>query len=88
MHQSLSGPGREVTVIATGSGEACGSGPARGAGRRVRNRLLINNAGAAAFSPVLENGPAAERTTAEVNAVAVATSVWLDEAIRAGETRT
>jgi hypothetical protein len=44
--------------------------------------------GAAAFSPVLENGPAAERTTAEVNAVAVATSVWLDEAIRAGETRT
>jgi short-subunit dehydrogenase len=71
MRESLSGPGREVAVI-----EADLSKPAdrERLGARAEGSaidLLINNAGASAFGPVLENGAAAERTTAEVNAVAV-----------------
>jgi NAD(P)-dependent dehydrogenase (short-subunit alcohol dehydrogenase family) len=54
-----------------GSVEGCGSGQARGTGRGFAIDLLVNDAGATAFGPVLENGPAAERTTVEVNAVAV-----------------
>ena len=71
MRESLSGPGREVAVIEADLSQPADRDRLAARAEAFAIDLLINNAGAAAFGPVLENGPAAERTTADVNAVAV-----------------
>jgi NAD(P)-dependent dehydrogenase (short-subunit alcohol dehydrogenase family) len=71
MRESLSGRAREVAVIEADLCKAADRDRLAAPGRGFAIDLLVNNAGATAFGPVLENGPAAERTTLEANAVAV-----------------
>lgn len=72
MRQRLGRPERQVAIIEADLSDAADRERLAARAEEFAIDLLINNAGAAAFGPVLENDPAAERTTAEVNAVAVA----------------
>lgn len=71
MRESLARPKREVAIIAADLANAADRERLAARAEEFAIDLLINNAGTAAFGPALENGPAAERATAEVNAVAV-----------------
>ena len=72
MSKGLSRPGREVAVVEANLSNAADRERLAARAEAFAIDLLINNAGVGVFGPVLENEPAAERTTAEVNAVAVA----------------
>lgn len=71
MRDALRRPGREVAIIEADLSSAADRERLAERAEEFALDLLINNAGTAAFGPVLENEPAAERATAEVNAVAV-----------------
>jgi uncharacterized protein len=71
MRESLSGAEREVAVVEADLSDPADRERLAARAEALAIDLLINNAGVGAFGPVLENGAAAERTTAEVNTVAV-----------------
>ena len=71
MRERLDRPGREVAILEADLSSAADRERLAARAEQFAIDLLINNAGSAAFGPVLENEPAAESTTAEVNTVAV-----------------
>jgi short-subunit dehydrogenase len=71
MRDSLSGAEREVAVVEADLSDPADRDRLAARAEAFAIDLLINNAGVGAYGPVLDSEAAAERTTAEVNVVAV-----------------